>query len=257
VHIRVGVLIAFVFGLAASLALVAGPVAAASTHHVTGTVTYRERMALPPDSRVWVSLQDVGLAGAQAKLVAHTMVLSKHQVPIAFDIAYDPAAIVASHRYVVRASIIMDGAPRFRSEQEYPVITQGNPMTADILVVGVSPPAVSGTGSTLESHPWAVATIGTHSYASADTHSRPYVQFNAAEKTISGFAGCNRIVGGYERSGDTLHIGKVGMTMMACVGTEDDRAFLNALESATSYAIHGDTLTLYAKGAPVATFVPK
>ena len=121
----------------------------------------------------------------------------------------------------------------------------------------ISPPAASGTGSTLESHPWVVATLGTHSYANADEHTRPYVEFHAADKSVSGFAGCNRIVGGYESSGETLHIGKLGMTMMACIGHEDDRAFLNALESATSYAIHADTLTLYAKGAPVATFVPK
>ena len=52
---------------------------------VTGTVTYRERIALTPEAMVEVQLLDVSIADASAKLIAEQTIKPQHQVPIPFD----------------------------------------------------------------------------------------------------------------------------------------------------------------------------
>ena len=46
--------------------------AEASMKTITGTVAYRERIALPPNAVVSVALEDVSLADAPAKAVSYT-----------------------------------------------------------------------------------------------------------------------------------------------------------------------------------------
>jgi len=128
--------------LAAALSLCM-PIASAQytmTGNVTGTVTYRHRMALPPDAVVDVSLQDTTLADAPARIVGQTTIATRGaQVPIPFRIDYDPAAIDPSHRYAVRASITVDGRILFTSPTAYPVLTGGAGNDAEIEVYMIMP----------------------------------------------------------------------------------------------------------------------
>ena len=128
--------------LAAALSLCM-PIASAQytmTGNVTGTVTYRHRMALPPDAVVDVSLQDTTLADAPARIVGQTTIATRGaQVPIPFRIDYDPAAIDPSHRYAVRASITVDGRILFTSPTAYPVLTGGACNDAEIEVYMIMP----------------------------------------------------------------------------------------------------------------------
>ena len=76
-----------------------------------------------------------------------------------------------------------------------------------------------------------------------------------AEGRASGFSGCNRFTGGYTRDGDTLTVGRLAGTMMACpeprMATE--KAFLDGLSGTHRVAIAGDRLTLTpASGTPLA-----
>src|SRR6476661_8892812 len=74
------------------------------TSHVAGTITYREKVALPPTAAVEVRLEDVTRADATA-IVTTTRIDHPGQVPIHFDLAYDLSAIEARGRYAVRATI--------------------------------------------------------------------------------------------------------------------------------------------------------
>ena len=101
---------------------------------VTGTVSYRQRIALSPDAVVQVQLQDVSRADAPAIVVAEQTIEPKgKQVPIPFTLNYDPARINERSRYVVRAKILVGTTLRFSSTKAYPVITGGNPSNVDIL----------------------------------------------------------------------------------------------------------------------------
>jgi putative lipoprotein len=74
---------------------------------LTGTATYRERIALPPDSRLIVTISDVSLADAPSVTIAQTEVKTEgRQVPLPFSLSYDPARIESGRRYAVAARIL-------------------------------------------------------------------------------------------------------------------------------------------------------
>lgn len=74
---------------------------------LTGTATYRERIALPPDSRLVVTISDVSLADAPSTTIAETEVATAgRQVPLPFSLAYDPARIEPRRTYAVSARIL-------------------------------------------------------------------------------------------------------------------------------------------------------
>ncbi|HAS6217519.1 TPA: lipo-like protein [Vibrio vulnificus] len=106
---------------------------------ISGTVFYRERIALPEDAAVTLVLEDVSLADAPAKVIAkHKFITNGKQVPLSFDLAYDSKKIIANHRYNVRARIEVNGRLRFISDTIVPVITdEVNTHNVEIMVVGV------------------------------------------------------------------------------------------------------------------------
>ncbi|HDY8048307.1 TPA: YbaY family lipoprotein [Vibrio vulnificus] len=106
---------------------------------ISGTVFYRERIALPEDAAVTLVLEDVSLADAPAKVIAkHKFITNGKQVPLSFDLAYDSKKIIANHRYNVRARIEINGRLRFISDTIVPVITdEANTHNVEIMVVGV------------------------------------------------------------------------------------------------------------------------
>ncbi|MEL7292085.1 MAG: YbaY family lipoprotein [Pseudomonadota bacterium] len=92
--------------------------------NITGTIAYRERIALPDDAVITVTLQDISLADAPAKVIAkHRFESNGAQVPFEFDLAYDMQKIDARHRYSLSARIEVDGQLRFITDTVYPVIT--------------------------------------------------------------------------------------------------------------------------------------
>jgi putative lipoprotein len=108
-----------------------------ATAQLTGTVAWRERIMLPANSVLIVSLQDVSLADAPAKLMSAQRQEGSFSPPVPFVLRYDPAKIIPNHRYSVSARIEVDGKLRFASDTAYPVLTNGAPVNVDLLVVGV------------------------------------------------------------------------------------------------------------------------
>jgi uncharacterized lipoprotein YbaY len=106
---------------------------------VSGTVTYLERIALPDDAVVNVQLQDTSLADAPATVLGEqTIETAGQQVPIPFEIPFNPDDIVERNTYTVRATIRDgEGTLLFTSDTAIPVITNGNP-TEDVEIVTVS-----------------------------------------------------------------------------------------------------------------------
>jgi len=102
---------------------------------VSGTVTYRERMALPAGAVVEVSLLDVSKADVAADVISEQKIdTTGKQVPFKFDLPYDPSKIDARGRYAVRAKIFVGDNLMFTSTDFHGVITDGNPTKVDIVV---------------------------------------------------------------------------------------------------------------------------
>ena len=73
--------------------------------------------------------------------------------------------------------------------------------------------------------------------------------------------GCNRFMGPYELSGDSLRLGPLGSTRRACVDPDVDpemnkqeSALLHALGETRTWRVTGDTLLLTGKAGQVARF---
>ena len=95
---------------------------------VSGSVTYRERIALTPGARLVVELRDVSLADAAAPLIARQTIANPGQVPINFKVEYSNEDIDSRHTYAIQARIIeSDGRLAFINDTAYDVITRGNP----------------------------------------------------------------------------------------------------------------------------------
>ncbi|CAK2169030.1 putative lipoprotein [Vibrio crassostreae] len=114
-------------------------VVAENTQVISGTVSYRERIALPENAVVTVTLEDISLADAPSTVIAtQEFTTDGKQVPFAFELSYDNNKIKANHRYNMRASIHVDGKLRFTTDTIKSVITDvENTQQADLRLVGV------------------------------------------------------------------------------------------------------------------------
>ena len=110
----------------------------ASMKTITGTVSYRERIALPPNAVVTIALEDVSLADTPEKVLAKQLFETEgKQVPFSFELSYDSNEIKPKHRYSVRAHIDIDGKLRFISDTHNGVITdEAQTHQLDIRLVG-------------------------------------------------------------------------------------------------------------------------
>ena len=108
----------------------ARPAAVAS---VTGTATYRERMALPPGAVFEAVIEDISKADAPSVVLGRTEVTSI-QVPVPFTIAYDPAKLDPRARYSVRTRILVEGRLWFTSDTVHPVLRDAGDTRVEIVM---------------------------------------------------------------------------------------------------------------------------
>lgn len=101
---------------------------------VSGTATYRERVALTHDAVFEAVLEEVSRADAPAEILASVHRNQPGQVPIAFELSYEPGRIRSSGTYVVRATVSEAGRLRFTGEQPAPMGASPGPGRIAILM---------------------------------------------------------------------------------------------------------------------------
>lgn len=111
------------------------PVAGQGLATLTGEVTYRQRIALPPDAKLNVRIEDVSLMDAPSVTIAETSASTGgRQVPLAFTLDYDPLKIAPGRRYAVRADIrAADGRLLWVTDTHMPLPPPGSPGMAIML----------------------------------------------------------------------------------------------------------------------------
>ena len=106
---------------------------------VTGTVTYRERIALDPAADIVVQLLDVSLMDAPSKVLAEQRIKANgKQVPFTYELKVDAARIDPRMRYAVSARITRGDQLLFINDTQYSVLTQGGATSADLVLVRVT-----------------------------------------------------------------------------------------------------------------------
>ncbi len=212
---------------------------------ITGTLAYRERVALPADAAIDVKLQDVSQQPAAAKTIGESIFAPNgQQVPIPFQLSYNPADVNPAHTYQVRANISINGKTMFASTTAYPVITKGAPSQVVMMLQQVQTPAAPA-GRKLTDTRWTLVELNGTAAVPATNGTPAHLELYKNSQ-LSGSTGCNSIAGSYIAADGGLQFTPGATTMMACPPpqTQQEQAFFTALKATTAYRIDGDRLEL-------------
>ena len=133
-----GVNRADVAGSAAAAGIGGAAAGAAATAKVvlSGTVWYRERIALPEEGVVaTVQLRDVSKADAAAPLLAEHVIEAPGQVPIEFSLTVETAALEHPVRASLSAQIVVEGRLAWVSDTSNPVMLDAPTTGLSVMVV--------------------------------------------------------------------------------------------------------------------------
>jgi putative lipoprotein len=224
---------------------------------VSGEATYLVRMAVPEQALLIVRLEDVSVADAAAAVLGEQVIeMQGRQVPIPFEIAFDPARIDDGHVYVVRASIQVDERLMFVSTQAHPVLTQGSPATIQVLMQPVRSQQPIPAASPLVGTYWKLTALGGAPAIDSESGSEPHLVLEPEERRFLGSGGVNSLSGTYALDGQRLTLAPGPMTLMAGPpeAMAQEQTFVEALRSVTSFRIAGDGLALLAGEVAVLEF---
>ena len=232
-----------ILAAACAVLLFAAPVAA---EQVEATITYRERMTLPPDAELQVALQDVSRMDAPAKTVTSAS-FPITAVPVRVPITYDPAQIDQRMVYALSAQIISGETVLFRSTSSYSVLTRGAPSSVEMVLERMPADAGASQQSMADSIAgidWAVTEIGGRALIADDP---PSMAIDTGGK-LGLFGGCNRYEGQVKMSVDGAITFPDSMpgTLMACAEPRMklEKEVLTTLTEVTGYARNGSLLSL-------------
>ncbi|MBY5948768.1 YbaY family lipoprotein [Photobacterium rosenbergii] len=107
---------------------------------VTGTLTYKERIALPNNARITVTLADVSKMDVAADVISSQAFLADgQQVPFNYQLNFSRQEIVPNHTYAVSARIEVDGKLLFITDTANHVLTdQAESTRKDLVLVKVN-----------------------------------------------------------------------------------------------------------------------
>jgi putative lipoprotein len=219
------------------------PLTQAGQARLSGTVSYRERIALPPGYVVRLELLDISRQDAPSAPVAAVELTPEHQVPVAFELDYDEARIDPRFTYSIRAQILAGGHLMFTTTRDHLVITQGHPGTADILLERVSSPKAEAQPVQLAlTGEWLVEDIG--GLGVLDTP-KSTLRFGSNGEA-SGQGGCNNFSGSFALSQGELRFGPLAATQKGCIPAvaDQEQKYFAALAAVRSARIEGGVLFL-------------
>lgn len=231
----------------------------AAIDYIQGSLFYRERMMLPPDTMAIITLEDISKADAPSLVLASMTLEQANYSPLAFSLPYIKADIQAKNRYALRASIVSQGKLLFNTTQTYMVFAQNQPACLDMLLHKVHDEAnnkdnIANTKATLQNTYWTLTNLRGQAIEHYDHQPEAHLVLQADGKS-TGSDGCNRFFGSYTSHGHRLTLHPGGSTMMLCPqGGEQAASFMSGLHEITSYKINGQELELLRGHDVILTF---
>jgi heat shock protein HslJ len=120
------------------------------------------------------------------------------------------------------------------------------------------PPASTGSDEVtyeLAGTRWALMQLGEQAVTISEGGREAYLVLNAADGSVVGHAGCNRISSTFKQTGAQLSFGDVIATRMFCPDMPTETALLEAMKTTAGWRITGSQLELLnAQQAPIARF---
>ena len=103
---------------------------------------------------------------------------------------------------------------------------------------------------------WSLRELDGQPLDSAARANPPTLLLASSSTQASGFAGCNRMAGGYKLGPGTLELGPLVLTRMACPSMDLESRYTTALGRVRQFRVDGNRLELLADGTVLATFEP-
>lgn len=121
-----------------------------------------------------------------------------------------------------------------------------------------SEPVVNAATVPLVNTAWRLTQLGGQMIGNPEGPAAISLVLESQNPRVMGFAGCNRMFGGYTLNGDEIKFDEIGSTKMACVDQDRmqlEMRYLETLPNAARWKITDSTLTLLdARGDSLATF---
>lgn len=239
----------------------------ANTMTISGTVTYRPRIALPPDAVVRVRLEHSDRPdAAAAPLIEQMITTDGRQVPFAFELLVADSLLSPTGRYALRAEIRGDGGALLWtnsasyelpqpavSQQDVELVVVQNELGDDSqLPAGVTgsaapeiPTANSAAGPLMGAE-WHLVRMQPPGGANVTPAADEAYTISFDEKgRYDGQAHCNRYGGDYRvPAAGTLALLQGISTLAACAPPSSSDVFMSILNAVTSFTRASDTLHL-------------
>lgn len=214
----------------------------AQANTIRGTVSPRDSAPLPAGATVDVRMLDLRRRDAPVTVARTSFAVEGRPTPLAFELRFDPAGLDRSRPYAVRATIQSEGRVLFATESAQPVLTQGNPVRADLRLARAPDPAAVPD---LRGTSWLIEDLaGSGAPGRVDAT----LQFSD-DGNVSGHNACNRFNGPVTIKGQSIAFGALATTRMACVRelTDFETRYMRALQQADWFESDGKVLLIYAR----------
>lgn len=212
---------------------------------ISGELSYRARIALPPHSEALIELRDDTVPAAPV-LAEQRFVLDGRQVPIPFELLVE-AANLDGRSYALHGGILIDGKPAWTSVT-LPV--SARPGQLDVGTLMMTPVTVDTPASpcdtvggcepvaALQGEEWVVEDIAGGGIID---NSRVTLQFGAAGQ-LNGRASCNSYHGRYDQTGSNLSVSGIAGTLMACAPAlmQQEQNFFGVLRDINRFEFSAD-----------------
>jgi putative lipoprotein len=199
---------------------------------ITGTVSYREHMALPPNAVVDVKLVETPAAGGSREVLAQVHLKPDRQVPVPYKLELERDRIKSDRTYALQALISVDGRPWFFGSARYGLGETS--ARIDILVQRITTAADHGGDNAIFGE-WKVQTIRDMQVAN-DVVSSIGI---ATDGSVKGNGGCNSFVGQSKVNGDQITFGDMARTLKSCLPpvTSQEEKFLDVLADVKGWRV--------------------
>lgn len=215
-----------------------GSTASATTLYLKGDVVYLERMALPKNAQVEVTLADVSLADNSAPIIAKSKVTPNVGSPIPYELQFDSDAIRLGHSYALHADITIDGNLLFSTIEPKPIFV-GKENDTQIMVQRTTERASTSISKELTGE-WKIVSV---KGKKTQGNSVLDIQDNGR---IAGTAGCNRFGGNIKIEEKKISFGQMISTQMACSEAlmQQERNILQEFGQAVIFKVVNNELIL-------------
>lgn len=203
---------------------------------ITGELSYRQRIALPPDAVAFVEIRADGMDAAAPAVAQTLMKLEGKQVPVTFSLEVPQAHLESGVAYLLGGGIRVDDQVNWRVAEPVRITTAAPHFNAGVLMMAQQQVA-EPVGQKNLAGEWRIVKVGDETLAGDANASLVF----DADGAFSGRL-CNSFRGTYSVDGTAISFGQTAATLMACPDPlgRQEHALFTAFESAASFEIAAD-----------------